>query len=51
MVIEIGVVLLLVLYDFVNVGIEVEVFYKEEVEILEVVGEGRVMEVDLNYFF
>lgn len=50
---EVGivVVLLLVLYDFVNVDIEVEVFYREGVEIFGVVGEGIVMEEDLNCFY
>jgi len=38
----------LVPYDFVNVGIEVEAFRKEGVEILEAVGEGTVTEADLS---
>lgn len=47
--IETGAAPSLVPYDFVNVGIEVEAFHKEEVEILEAVGEGRVTEADPNY--
>ena len=46
--VETGVEPSLVPYDFVNVGIEVEAFHREGVEILEVVGEGRVTEEDPN---
>lgn len=41
----------LVPYDFANVDIEAEAFHREGVEIPGVVGEGRVMEVDLNCLY
>lgn len=44
--VETGAAPSLVPYDFVNVGIEVEAFHREGVEIPEAVGEGRVTEVD-----
>lgn len=46
--VETGLVPSLVPYGFVNVGIEAEAFRREGVEILEVVGEGRVTVEDLN---
>ena len=38
-------------YDFANVGIEGEAFRREGVAIPEVVGEGRVMEEDLDCLY
>lgn len=41
----------LVPYDFANVDIEAEAFHREGVEIPGVVGEGIVMEEDLNCLY